>query len=221
MRVLNGFFYSLVRRTAMFLREHLERSLEEVGAESASAIFDELKKAYTESGRFYHTDKHVAECLTHFQRLRALATRPSEIEVALWFHDAVYDTRKSDNEERSAEWAKSFLKSAGCSADSIARIERLILSTKTHEPHDSDAEIMLDVDLGILGTPPYVFENYDAAIRREYHWVPEAQFREGRAQVLSGFLERPEIYRTSLFLNQYEYQARQNLTKKIEELRLT
>lgn len=205
----------------MFHRENLHRSLVEIGAKPSTTIFDDLKTAYTHSSRHYHSDKHVAECLKHFQKLRSFSMRPAEIEIALWFHDAIYDTRQPDNEEQSAEWARSFLESAGVSPDPTNRIIRLIIATKTHEPHDAEAEIMLDVDLGILGAPPDAFEEYDLAIRREYHWVPEAQFRQGRAQILSNFLARPAIFRTSSFLEQYEQQARENLQRKIEELRLT
>ena len=153
--------------------------------------------------------------------MRSLAIHPSEIQVAIWFHDAVYDTHQSDNEEQSAEWARSYLEGAGVSLESTTRIVRMILATKTHKPHDADAEIMLDIDLGILGTSAEVFESYDKAIRREYHWVPEEQYCVGRAQVLSSFLDRPNIYHTQLFSQQYESQARENLSRKIEELRLT
>lgn len=201
------------------LREHLERSLAELGATPTVDIFEALTKAYAGAGRHYHNREHVAECLAHFQQLRDLSVHPAEIEVAIWFHDAVYDTHQPDNEEKSAAWAKRFLDSTGVSLETTDRITRLIMATRTHEPHGSDAEIMLDVDLAILGAPPDVFEQYDGAIRREYDWVPEAQFREGRARILAVFLNRPTIYRTRLFFDRYERQARLNLARKIEQLR--
>jgi predicted metal-dependent HD superfamily phosphohydrolase len=205
----------------VFNRESLTKCLSEIGVIPTKFIFDELREAYTEPGRYYHTDKHVAECLAHFDQVRSLSHRPAEIEVALWFHDAVYDTRQSDNEERSAEWAKSFLSDVRTSTQIIDRIVQLILATKTHEPYDADAELMLDVDLGILGSPSGSFERYDSAIRQEYHWVPQDQYRTGRAQILTTFIERPQIYNTATFQKKYEQQARENLKKKIEELRLT
>ncbi|MCI5164303.1 MAG: hypothetical protein D3917_20290 [Candidatus Electrothrix sp. AX5] len=63
-----------------------------------------------------------------------------------------------------------------------------------------------------------MFEQYDTDIRREYSWVPDEQFRQGRVQVLNNFLERAEIYKTSYFLANYEQQARLNLRHKIEQL---
>ncbi len=203
----------------MFRRENLDRSLSEIGARPSRFIFDELKAAYTEPGRRYHTDRHISDCLTHFRTFRRLAIRPAEVEVAFWFHDAVYDTRRSDNEERSAEWAARFLGAAKADQVVIDRTARLITATKGHQPHDADAAVLIDIDLGILGASPHIFKQYDSDIRREYQWVPDEQFRQGRVQVLSSFLERPAIYSTEHFLREYEQQARANLRRRTEELR--
>ncbi len=202
----------------MFLRANLTRSLTQIGAQPSFSIFDELKAVYTEPGRYYHTDKHIAECLAYLQDLRHQATHPAEIEVALWFHDAVYDTRRPDNEERSAEWAVKFLGASKVGQVIRDRIARLIMVTQTHDPYDADTALMTDIDLSILGAQPHVFEQYDTDIRREYSWVPDEQFRQGRVQVLNNFLERAEIYKTSYFLAKYEQQARLSLRNKIEQI---
>jgi len=204
--------------SAMFHQDNLTRSLAQIGAQSSFSIFDELKAVYTEPGRYYHSDRHIGECLTRLQPLRHQATHPAEIEVALWFHDAVYDTRRIDNEERSAEWAIKFLRAYKVEQAVIDRIARLIMVTQAHDPHDADTAIMTDIDLSILGAPPHVFEQYDTDIRREYSWIPGEQFRRGRIQVLNNFLERAEICKTSYFLAKYEQQARLNLRRKIEQL---
>ncbi|MCI5137878.1 MAG: N-methyl-D-aspartate receptor NMDAR2C subunit, partial [Candidatus Electrothrix sp. AR1] len=125
-----------------------------------------MKAVYTEPSRYYHTDKHIAECLTHLQFLRHQATHPAEVAIALWFHDAVYDTRRADNEEQSAEWAISFLRASKIRQTIRDRIAQLIMVTKTHNPHDADTALMTDVDLSILGAQPHLFEQYDADIRR-------------------------------------------------------
>ncbi|CAK8718812.1 Putative metal-dependent phosphohydrolase, HD superfamily [Candidatus Electrothrix aarhusensis] len=202
----------------MFHQDNLSYSLSQIGAQSSFSIFDKLKAVYTEPGRYYHTDKHVGECLAHLQPLRHQATRPAEIEVALWFHDAVYDTRRTDNEEQSAEWAVKFLESSKVDPVVRDRVSRLIMVTKTHDPYDADTALMTDIDLSILGAQPHMFEQYDTDIRREYSWIPGEQFRRGRIQVLNNFLERAEIYKTSYFLANYEQQARLNLRLKIEHV---
>jgi len=203
----------------MFDRGNLDRALASLGVSDSGDLFLRLREAYTEPHRHYHTDRHVAECLTRFARLRHVARFPAEIEAAIWFHDAVYDPRRPDNEERSAAWAARFLSDAGVAAQSVDRVVQLVRATRTHEPHDRDAEILLDIDLGILGTPADVFDGYDAEIRLEYHFVPEAQFRRGRADILEGFLARPAIYRTPSFAAKLERPARDNLARKVMELR--
>ncbi|WP_339136962.1 MAG: hypothetical protein WGN25_03385 [Candidatus Electrothrix sp. GW3-4] len=202
----------------MFHQDNLTRSLAKIGAQPSFSIFDKLKQVYTEPGRYYHTDKHITDCLTHVQPLRHQATHPAEIAIALWFHDAIYDTRREDNEEQSAEWAVNFLGASEVKQAVIDRIARLIMVTKIHDPFDADTALMTDIDLSILGAQPQLFEQYDADIRREYAWVPDEQFRQGRVQVLKSFLERARIYTTAYFSEQYEEQARVNLKRKIKQL---
>jgi predicted metal-dependent HD superfamily phosphohydrolase len=40
----------------------------------------------------------------------------------------------------------------------------------------------------VLGRPPSEYDHYNAAIRREYQWVPETTYREARqsAGIVSG-----------------------------------
>lgn len=201
-----------------FSDENLRCSFNALGIEPPAGLFEQLYAAYTEAGRYYHTDRHVTECLTVFAAVRDQAEHPAEIDVAIWFHDAVYDTHKSDNEAQSAAWAQAVLDAAGASGDTSRRISQLILATRTHEANDADARLMLDVDLAILGTPEPTFEAYDAAIRQEYAWVPEAQYRSGRGRILQDFLDRAAIFRTAHFHDRYEAQARVNLQRKIVEL---
>lgn len=199
-------------------RLDLMHSLAAIGARRDPAIFEALAAAYRSPGRYYHGERHVTECLARFAELRPMAEHPGEIEVALWFHDAVYDTRRDDNEARSAAWAASFLRAAGAGRQTVDRVAHLVLATRSHDADGIDAEIMLDVDLAILGAPAEAFEAYDAAIRREYAWVGDAEFRRRRAQILRGFLDRPAIYRTPPFHARYEARARGNLARKVAEL---
>src|SRR5262249_53292937 len=128
-----------------------------------------------------------------------------EVEFALWFHDAVYDPKRADNEERSAAWAAQALMDAGVSAETTAHVSQLIVATKhASVPDDPDARLLVDVDLSILGRAPEVFDAYDRAIRVEYQWVPEQQYREARARILAGFLGRGVIFQTEYFRSRYE-----------------
>lgn len=202
----------------MFEYTKFAESMSQLAANVDQTLFQELNALYSESTRFYHDKTHVSECLTNFQPYRRQAEHPAEIEVAIWYHDAIYDTKAPDNEEKSAELAERALSGAKVANDSIARIVDMILATKTHEVSTPDSELMVDIDLGILGTPAEVFERYDQNIRKEYHWVPLALYGPGRIKVLQSFLERDVIYHTKQIQSQYEAQARTNLANKLAQL---
>jgi len=179
-------------------------------------LHEDLVAAYGEPHRRYHTLQHLDECLEHLDNMRGLAERPDEIELALWFHDAVYDVRRHDNEERSADWACERLSAAGAFSDVVNRVRSLILATDHRSPPQGrDAEIMVDIDLAILGAEPARFEEYERQIREEYDWVAEDVFRRERGKILVGFLARPRIFRTDHFCERFEARARDNIARAI------
>ncbi len=196
----------------------LTRTLQALGCHKIVTLEAEVAAAYAESSRHYHNASHIADCLNHLDRHVTLASSPLEIELAIWFHDIVYDSRRSDNEERSAEWARRVLHDVGLPGDAVARVERMILATKHHGSQDADTALLLDIDLSILGAATDRFEAYDRAIRMEYAWVPLEDFKRGRCHVLSSFLARPQIFATEAFRLMYELQARANLQRKIADL---
>ncbi len=203
----------------MFDKGNFSRALQAIEVSVRDNIFDRLEAAYTQPHRYYHNQSHISECLRLFANHRHQANYPGEVEIALWFHDAIYDPRRSDNEERSAVWISDYLQTNGANTEAIARITDLILATKTHTHLNSiDRQLTIDIDLAILGYSREAFEAYDRAIRQEYAWVREPQYKQARSSVLQGFLQRPRIYSTEAFLDLYEHQARSNLRAKIAEL---
>jgi len=189
-----------------------------LGGRADRALFESLLARYTEAGRHYHDTSHIEECLKGFEAHRDLAEHPHEIEAAIWFHDAVYDTRATDNEERSAELARRALSSAGVPEECVDRIVDMIHATKTHQASTPDCALMVDIDLAILGARKDVFEQYDRHIRREYAWVPRETYVPARAKILRSFLDRDTIYRTPRLHELYEACARANLRSKLAEL---
>ena len=183
-------------------------------------VYEVLASFYSQPNRHYHNLQHVAECLSEFDSGRHLAHEPLSVELALWFHDAVYDTRAPDNEERSAELARERLSQSGASPALLDGVASLILATKTHEgTGHPDAPLLIDVDLSILGQTQARFLEYEAQIRMEYDWVPAAIFAEKRAEILQRFLARKRLYTTNLFFDKYETQARSNLGLSISKLK--
>ncbi len=185
----------------------------------STPIFTKLRRAYHEPQRAYHNTRHLQDCLQQFDCVRDQAVAPMLLEAAIWYHDAIYDPRASDNEARSAAWAVRDLQMGRVTAKRIDAIDQLIMATK----HDGstatpDAALLVDIDLSILGRSPLEFEHYNHAIRTEYAWVPAEEYQAGRKLVLERFLARPAIYTTSWFQARYEKAARRNIEQAIEEL---
>ncbi|PTY05660.1 hypothetical protein DB347_14940 [Opitutaceae bacterium EW11] len=180
-----------------------------------------LIEAYSEPHRKYHNLEHLAECLAVFDRLQANATDPHLAELALWFHDAVFDPRSGDNEERSTTLARSCLVEAGMSVEHVQHVEELILATKRHQPTAADAQLVCDADLAILGQPPDRYWKYENSIAQEYDWVPRDVYRLKRSEILEQFLAREILYQTRQARDCFEQQARHNLTAGIARLRTT
>jgi len=187
-----------------------------LGLPAPAGLLERLLSAWREPQRHYHTLQHLTECLALFDDLRDQAQRPAEIELALWFHDAVYDVRAHDNEARSARWADQALCGAGLGPDSVQRIHDLIMATchgAAPASSNPDAALLTDIDLAILGAPEARFAEYERQIRAEYAWVAPEIYAVKRRAVLRGFLERDAIYATPVLHGRLEPQARHNLER--------
>lgn len=182
----------------------------------------ELSAVYRGPDRHYHGLGHIAVLLALLDEHRTEIADPEAVEAAIWFHDAIYDSRRNDNEARSAILAAQKL--SGVDPQRLSRIVAMIEATATHALPDlsgqarQDAALFLDMDLAILGSEPALFDAYEVAVRREYEWVGEPAWRSGRAAVLRRFLERPAIFHTEAFRQLYEHQARANIARSLAAL---
>ncbi len=182
-------------------------------------VLSELMNAYSSPDRFYHNFAHIQNCLSVFDKTSFLATHPEEVEIAIWFHDAVYDTRRSDNEQKSAEWAEAVIGQTDLRREIAKRVVSSILATRhLEEVTDADAQLLVDVDLSILGSDPVNFWQYEENIRKEYAWVPEDMFRRERAKILRSFLDRQHLYYHREYRERFEARARTNLEQAIARL---
>lgn len=183
------------------------------------ALLQDLIAAYREPHRKYHTTRHLSECLALFEKNIDLAMLPGEVELALWFHDAVYNVRASDNEAKSAEWAAEALTKAGVKPDHIHNIRGHIMATRHSTlPQGEDQMLLVDIDLSILGAPRPRFVEYEAQVRAEYGWVPEFLFRSKRRDILTELIARNPIFNTPRLREQLENQAQENLAYSIAQL---
>jgi predicted metal-dependent HD superfamily phosphohydrolase len=178
---------------------------------------DELIAAYTAPNRHYHNLGHIEDCLAALAGVKDISASAREILTeAIWWHDVVYDATRADNEERSAGLAEQHLR-----ADLRDEVGRLIRLTKSHQVASDDrlGAILISIDLGILAAEPARYDAYAAAIRREYSHVPDADYRAGRARVLSQFAARPVIFPDPGFAAMCDRQARDNLARELASLR--
>ena len=181
-----------------------------------ATTFAELVERYVEPHRKYHTLQHLDECVGWFQAASQLAARPAEVEAALWFHDAIYNLGQADNEAQSAKWAQVALSSAGVPDDAVARVSELVLATRHASlPGSQDEQLLVDIDLSILGADERRFAQYEVQIRDEYRFVAEPVFRQKRRAILQSFLDRPFIYSTAHFRSALEARARSNVSKAV------
>lgn len=176
---------------------------------------------YSEAGRVYHDAGHVLYCLEKFDNYPSAAGQSDEVEVALWYHDAVYDAEAVDglNEAMSARFFWREFGDLARGQIDVERVERLILATRhLGEPQSDEEALIRDIDLAILGEPAGRYSQYVADVRREYGHMGDEEWREGRARVLKGFLARKKIYFTRHFWKLSEKDARANLVGELEVL---
>ncbi len=174
-------------------------------------VFEALAERYSEPQRAYHTLQHVGECLGH---LKGVRNAPPSAAIALWFHDAIYDPRRKDNEERSAVWAGLVLDKAPIRG----AVEAMIFATKPGAvAPDAGARLVVDIDLAILAAPEPRFSEYEAQIRREYVYLDDAAYKAERFKALRAFSDRAFIYASPEFRD-LETRARKNLERAVNRM---
>lgn len=183
------------------------------GLRGGAALWKDLMRRYSEPHRVYHGPAHLAQVIGLLETMQA----PDELLFAAWYHDAVYQPGRGDNEARSALLAAECLRQGGYGADAAAVVHAAILATASHRA-ESRFAALLDADLAILGAPATDYAAYRAAIRREYASVPEPAFRNGRLAFVRAMLAREAIYQTPHCWRLYEAAARVNLDRERAEL---
>jgi predicted metal-dependent HD superfamily phosphohydrolase len=180
----------------------------------------DLLHRYAEPHRRYHDVVHLDTVLGHIDALDELASDPAAVRLAAWFHDAIYDPERTDNEAASAALAELLLPANNISADQTAEVARLVRLTATHEPGDGDLNgaVLCDADLAVLGSEPASYLRYTQQIRAEYQQYDDLTFALGRSQVLTALLQQPQLFRTSIGVACWEAPARCNITAELADL---
>lgn len=188
----------------------------------AAGLAEALLARYVEGHRRYHTVEHLAEVLGWVDELAGQADDLAAVELAAWYHDAVYDPTGSagDSERRSASLAHEELSGLGLPRAVVEEVERLVLLTAGHEVADGDRNgaVLADADLAILGASPARYARYVADVRAEYIHVPARDWVVGRAAVLTRFVRRDRIFHTEVAHLRLDRSARRNLTQELQSL---
>ncbi|MCP4322408.1 MAG: hypothetical protein GY787_11290 [Alteromonadales bacterium] len=193
--------------------------MKRLGFDSNIDTYEKLESCYSEKHRYYHNSNHINVTLKYLEQVHDLADNYNAVELALWFHDAIYNIFSSTNELDSANWASEFLKSNNANDELIKIVHRLIMSTlHTITPTENDQRLIVDIDLTILGCDTELYDEFELWIRKEYQLIPNVIYRKKRKEVLEGFLAKERIYSHQYFINLFEKSARKNLKSAIESL---
>jgi predicted metal-dependent HD superfamily phosphohydrolase len=188
--------------------------------ESINRICRFIFTKYLENHRAYHNLSHIKALLFYAENYKKKFADFESVQLTIWFHDVIYNTKRFDNESESAKIAVEFLNELNVTKDKIEKIEQMITATAKHDSNglDFDGKLFLDLDLAILGQNENVYLNYSKAIRKEYSFVPWFLYKRSRRKILENFLQREIIYFTEEIRQDFETQARLNLANEIKTL---
>lgn len=177
-----------------------------------------LIENYTYPKRFYHTWKHIQDCLEELKQLDNFNDIDA-VKLAIYYHDCIYNPMGTKNEELSAQRAAIDLGALELEDLFISIITKHILLTKHNTTCDYySGQVIMDVDLAILGKDTETFNHYETNIRSEYISIPTPTYKTERIKILQHFLNKPSIYQTNFFKAKYEEKARKNLKDNIKML---
>ena len=215
-------FFSLNKLTAITLEADLVGLFGKFSASNELIVrFAKLTvDRYCEKHRHYHNLSHVQNLLTSAEKCMDNINNDEIVRLAIWFHDVIYQPRKQNNEAESAKFAAACLSQLDFPRTVIENVKQMIVATHKHDAAglDFDGRLFLDLDLGILGAQPEIYQQYKRAIRREYSFVPWFLYRRSRATILGNFLKRDFIYFTNEMREKFEAAARENVADEIKEL---
>jgi predicted metal-dependent HD superfamily phosphohydrolase len=201
------------------MRERWRAFCTSLNVTDSDALFTIIDSLYAKPPRAYHNLTHVGACLQLLDEHQTLTQDAGAAELALWLHDCVYDPRRSDNEAQSAAISRIFARELSLSPNRAARVESLIMAT-THRALSltGDEALIADIDMAILGASPTEYSSYAAAIRHEYSFVPEPDYRKGRGDFLRKLLARGPLFHLAALEARLGAAAARNINGELRTL---
>ncbi len=194
-----------------------------IDTQLASKMYAKIEKKYSESHRKYHNLQHLRELFTYVDEYEEIIEEKVLVELAIWYHDIVYSVwRPAKNELKSAEFALKEIPEDILSHEEKGRLFCWIESTKKHiiptEHATLSGQLFMDFDMAIIGTVHEKYLIYAQNIREEYGIYPDLLYQPGRRKALQGFLAGGKLFLTDIFRENYEAQARKNISYELEKL---
>jgi pantetheine-phosphate adenylyltransferase len=178
-----------------------------------------LEQCYRGEGRFYHTLKHLENCLLEFRAVENRIKDRYAVLMALLFHDSVYDPTAKPLANETASWELAKQLCQLNEFDHAAIMNHILHTSHSYTGYkNADTDIVCDIDMAILGYSEQEFSDYEVEIRREYACFNDSEYRAGRIQFLRTLLQRTAIFRTPYFQDKYEATARTNIKRLIQHL---
>lgn len=188
-------------------------------AKQKKFLWEDITSRYSARGRHYHTLTHLENLAEELMALRQKFKSMDTIVFAIVYHDIIYNTLRSNNEERSAGYARMRLSQTAFAVEEIERCVSLILATRKHQlSDDEEINLFTDADLSILGYDEERYRIYTQQIRKEYFLFPDFLYVAGRKKILDHFLKMERIFKTDAFFDRYEIQARKNIKSELKQL---
>ncbi len=176
-----------------------------------------LEKAYSQKKRYYHNLTHLENMMLSFNKYQSEIQMKNEVCYAIFYHDIVYNAKKTDNELKSAEFALSILPKEVTINRTL--VFDMIVATKQHQQNENkDTNWLIDFDLEILAKDWDNYKAYYEQIRKEYKIYPDFLYKPGRKKALQHFLESTNLFQTETYRTLYETKARENIRKEIAQL---
>jgi len=179
-------------------------------------LWTEIEKSYSDTKRHYHTLTHLQNMLLQLSEVKSNILNWDAVLFSLYYHDLIYNSLKSNNEEKSAEVAAERMIRLELPLALIDHCKNQILATKLHQKsEDNDTNYFLDADLSILGQSWEKYVDYYKNVRKEYAIYPDLIYKPGRKKVLQHFLSMERIFKTEYFRQKLEATAKENLKKEL------
>lgn len=196
------------------------RNLIQGAPDKGLQIYQLLIIAYNEKQRIYHTQQHIEDCLTLFDEIKNRLHHADTVELAIWFHDAIYQINSRDNEELSADLFMNMSEDV-LQPTTRHQVYQHIIATLHNgsEMLEHDTRYMVDIDLSSFGLPWEEFIHNSHEVRAEMSHIPDEEFYPRQCAFQQSLLKRGRFYRTDYFFRNYEQSALNNIADYFVQLR--